>query len=199
MRLPPPLERVVASLARLPGVGERTATRYAFFLLAQAPTLAAELGESLSGLHTAVRHCAQCHNLATAERCELCLDPRRDASRLCVVEGLPELIAIERTGEFNGHYHVLHGTLSPVRGIGPEALKLPSLLERVTAQSVTEVILATNADVEGEATAMYVARLLHRLPQVAVSRLATGVPMGGDLEFVDQGTLARAVRDRRAL
>ena len=199
MRIPAPLERVIFDLSRLPGVGEKTATRFAFHLLGGSPEAAAELGTAIRELHDAVRQCTRCHGLAEGELCDVCQDPRRDATRLCVTEGIPELLAVERTGEYRGRYHVLHGVLSPVKGIGPDALTLDSLLRRIPEEGVTEVILATNVDVEGEATALYVQRLVARLGGVSVTRLATGIPMGGDLEYLDQVTLARALRDRRVL
>lgn len=188
---------MVGALARLPGVGEKTATRFAFFLLGESRAAAAELGAAISELHGAVRRCARCHNLAEGELCTVCTDPTRDAARLCVTEGIPEVLAIERTGEYHGRYHVLHGVLSPVKGVGPEQLTVESLLARVPAEGITEVILATNPDVEGEATALYLQRLLSKAG-ASVTRLATGVPMGGDLEYLDQVTLARALRDRRS-
>ena len=197
MRIPPALERLVAALSRLPGVGEKTATRYAFHILGEPDSYAVELGEAVSELHGSVRHCRRCHNLSEADLCHICASPTREHCRICVTEGIQELIAIERTGEYRGLYHVLHGVVSPVRGVGPDDIELASLVARVAAEGTTEVILATNADVEGEATALFIHRQLLKFPGLSVTRIAMGVPLGGDLEYLDQVTLARALRDRR--
>lgn len=198
MRLPPALERVVASLARLPGVGEKTATRYAFHILRQSETWAAELSDAVGDLHEAVQHCEVCHNLSEGRLCVVCQDTTRHSKRICVTEGIQDLIAIERAGEFDGRYHVLHGVLSPVKGIGPDQLRIDTLIARLEPEGVEEVIVATNVDVEGEATALLLQRLLEKRG-VTVTRIATGVPMGGELEYLDQVTLARALRDRRPI
>ncbi len=197
MRIPAPLERVIGALSRLPGIGEKTATRMAFTILRESHNYATEFSEALAALHSVIRHCADCHSIAESEQCTICLDPNREKNALCVVEGIPDLMAIEQTGEFRGVYHVLHGTLSPVQGIGPDDLTIASLLQRLEAGIFSEVVLATNVDVEGDATALYVGRLLSRFDGVAVSRIATGVPLGGDLEYLDRGTLANALRGRR--
>lgn len=198
MRLPPALERVALALARLPGVGEKTARRYAFHVLSESDSYATELAEAVAALHAAVRHCERCHNLAEAARCRVCADSSRDQTRICVTEGIQEVLALERSGEYQGLYHVLHGVLSPVKGIGPDQLRIASLVQRIHSEPVSEVIVATNADVEGEATALLLRKLLS--PHgVVVSRIATGIPMGGELEYLDQITLARAMRDRRPL
>lgn len=199
MHIPPALERLIAALARLPGVGEKTAARYAFHVLGESEGYASELADAVGELHDAVRHCDRCHNLAESALCPICASGSRDSERVCVTEGIQELMAIERTGEFRGRYHVLHGVLSPVRGIGPDQLTIQSLLARVEAEGIRELILATNADVEGEATALYIYRQLMREERLTITRIAMGVPMGGDLEYLDQGTLARALRDRREL
>jgi recombination protein RecR len=199
VRIPPALERVIAALSRLPGVGEKTAARFAFHILRDSESYAADLSDAIGALHTTVQHCRQCHHLAEQELCRICTDPGRDKTRVCVTEGIQELIAIHRTGAYEGLYHVLHGVLSPIRGIGPSALTIDSLLARVDAGEIEEVIVATNVDVEGEATALYLQRLLSGKSGLTVSRIATGVPMGGELEYLDQVTLAHALRDRRAL
>ena len=199
MRFPPALERVVGALSRLPGVGEKTATRFAFHILQDSASYAAELSQAVGALHEAVRHCARCHNLAEDELCGVCGDARRDESRVCVTEGIQEVLALERTGEYRGTYHVLHGVISPIKGIGPDQLRIPSLIQRVRDGEIREVIIATNADVEGEATALFIQKLLRHYDEVSVTRIATGVPMGGELEYLDQVTLARAMRDRRPL
>ena len=198
MRLPPALERVVASLARLPGVGEKTATRFAFHILSKSETWAQEMAYAVGELHQAVQHCDRCHNLSEGHLCEICLDPTRDSRRICVTEGIQDLIAIERAGEFDGTYHVLHGVLSPVKGIGPDQLRIDTLVSRLEPECVEEIIVATNVDVEGEATALLLQRLIEKRG-VQVTRIATGVPMGGELEYLDQVTLARALRDRRPI
>ena len=197
MRIPAPLERVIGALARLPGIGEKTATRMAFTILRESHSYATEFSEALAALHTVIRHCSVCHSIAESEECAICTDPNRERDTLCVVEGIPDLMAIEQTGEFRGLYHVLHGTLSPIQGIGPDDLTVASLMQRLQQGQVTEVVLATNVDVEGDATALYVGRLLARIEGVTVTRIATGVPLGGDLEYLDRGTLANALRGRR--
>ena len=199
MRIPAALERLIGSLSRLPGVGEKTATRMAFTILRDSKSYAAEFSDALAQLHHVIQHCERCHSIAESTECSICTDPNRDQKQDCVVEGIPDLMAIERTGEHKGVYHVLHGTLSPVQGIGPDELTIASLLTRVEVQGFSEVVIATNVDVEGDATALYVSRLLSRFDAVTVSRIATGVPMGGDLEYLDHGTLASALRGRRPL
>jgi recombination protein RecR len=197
LKIPAPLERIIGGLSRLPGIGEKSATRFAFFILGESQSYAKDLASGLSELHETIRHCESCHSLAESEICSICRDATRDDTRLCIVEGIPELMAIERSGEFRGRYHVLHGVLSPLKGVGPNELKIDSMIERIENGNITEIILATNVDVEGEATAVYLQRLLARFEGMQVSRIATGVPMGGDLEYLDQVTVARAIRDRR--
>jgi recombination protein RecR len=200
-RVPPALERLVTALGRLPGVGERTATRFAFHLLEGPPHMVDELADALAQLRQHVRFCDRCHHLADDALCALCGDPRRveheGGERICVVESVQDLLALERTGEHDGTYHVLHGALSPMRGVGPDQLRVASLLARVDAGGVGEVVLATNVDVEGEATALYLRRVLS-LRAVLVTRIATGVPIGGELEYLDRITLGRAFRERRS-
>lgn len=200
-RVPLALERLITALGRLPGVGERTAARFAFHLLSEPPPIAAELADALVQLRAHVRFCDRCHHLADAALCAICSDPHRSSGdgheRICVVESVQDLLALERTGEHDGTYHVLHGALAPMRGVGPDQLRIASLLARVNAGGVAEIVLATNVDVEGEATALYLRRVLSGLP-VAVTRIATGVPMGGELEYLDRVTLGRAFRERRS-
>jgi recombination protein RecR len=192
--LPPALDKVATLLSRLPGVGKRTAMRWAFHILSEPPSYAEGLKKALGELLEHVHFCRQCHHLAETEVCAICRDTLRDTSLLCVVEGVVDLLAIERTGSFRGRYHVLHGALAPLKGVGPSQLRLDNLEERVRAQ-VTEVIIATSADVEGEATALYLAKRLAPLG-VSVSRIATGIPMGGELEYLDDHTLSRALAGR---
>ena len=185
------------ALSRLPGIGEKTATRLTFFLLHAAPEIAKELAAALGDVHERVRLCSVCCTMTEPDPCRLCADPRRDDRIVCVVESVPSQIAIERTGEFRGRYHVLHGVLSPLDGIGPEDLHLRELLVRVAA-GLDEIIVATNPSVEGEATAFYIQRLARPFG-VKVTRIASGVPIGSDLEYADQVTLARALSGRREL
>jgi len=192
-----PIARLTVQLARLPGVGEKTAQRLAFHILKSPPDYARELAEALLALRDEVRLCSICCNLTAQDPCPICKDPQRDAKIICVVESVPDLLAVERTREFRGLYHVLHGALSPLDGVGPDQLKLKELVARLSG-GVEEVIVATDPTVEGEATALYITRLVKPLG-VRVSRIAQGVPMGGDLEYADQATLARALIGRREL
>ncbi|HET9598954.1 MAG TPA: recombination mediator RecR [Anaeromyxobacteraceae bacterium] len=193
-----PIARLVKELARLPGIGEKTAQRLAFHILEAGAGYAEGLASAIVGVVRDVRLCSSCQTLTAQDPCAICADPRRDARTLCVVEGVPDLVAVERTHEYRGRYHVLHGALSPLDGVGPSDLKIRELLLRLEAAPVDEVVLATNPDVEGEATALYLTKLLKPLG-LKVTRIAQGVPMGGDLEYADQVTLARALAGRREL
>lgn len=200
---PPPLQRLVAELSKLPGIGEKTALRLAFHLLKSPDGYAASLAMAIQAMVERVRLCSICCALTEADPCELCADPRREDGLVCVVEGVADLLAVERTREYRGRYHVLHGALSPLDGVGPEQLRIRELLSRLPGgvgaargEAVGEVILATNPDIEGEATALYLARLLRPLG-VKVTRIAQGIPLGGDLELTDLATLARAISTRR--
>lgn len=193
-----PIAELVGLLARLPGIGERTAARLAYHLLGAPAEYAQTLGGVLSGIHERVRRCELCGNYATEARCALCVDPRRDPRVVCVVARPPDVAALERGGAFRGHYFVLHALLSPLDGVGPEALRLEPLLHRIEEQAVEEVIIATPLSVEGEATALYLAQEL--TPRgVRCSRIASGLPHGGELEYTDQVTLARALEGRKQL
>lgn len=197
---PDAINRLVAQLARLPGIGEKTAQRLSFHLL-RTPELARGLSTALVEVVDRVRLCQRCfslHDGGEDARCGFCTDARREDRLLCVVEGISDQLAVERTREFRGRYHVLHGVLSPLEGIGPDQLRIKELLTRLQDAPVEEIIVATNPDVEGEATALYLTRLLKPLG-LKVSRLAQGIPMGGDLEYADQATLARALSARREL
>lgn len=198
MSVADPIARLVKELARLPGIGEKTAQRLAFHILEAGAGYAADLAAAVTGVVRDVRCCSTCQTLTDKDPCSICSDPRRDPRLLCVVEGVPDLVAVERTHEFRGRYHVLHGALSPLDGVGPADLKIRELLLRLESEPADEIVIATNPDVEGEATALYLARLLKPLG-VKVSRIAQGVPMGGDLEYADQVTLARALAGRREL
>lgn len=198
MAVADPIARLVKELARLPGIGEKTAQRLAFHVLDAGPAYAEALSSALLCVVRDVRCCSTCQTLTEHDPCAICSDTRRDTRLLCVVEGVPDLVAIERTREYRGRYHVLHGTLSPLDGIGPSDLKIRELLVRLETEPAEEIVIATNPDVEGEATALYLARLL-KPTGVKVSRIAQGVPMGSDLEYADQVTLARAIAGRREL
>ena len=193
-----PIASLIALLSRLPGVGQRTAARLAFHVLEGDPQYARALGEALSSIHEQVTRCELCGNYGAEARCAICQDPRRDESLVCVVAKVPDLIALESLGSFRGRYHVLHGLLAPLDGVGPDQLPLGPLVRRITEEGIREVIVATPLNVEGEATALYVADSLSDLP-VRVSRIAAGVPHGGELEFTDQVTLGRALEDRRSV
>ncbi|MFN2490569.1 MAG: recombination mediator RecR [Actinomycetota bacterium] len=198
-----PVQRLIDELARLPGIGPKSAQRVAFHLLKVTPASARQLAAAIVEVKEKVRLCRLCFNVSDAELCEYCRDARRDASLVCVVQEPPDIVAIERTREFRGLYHVLQGAISPIEGIGPEELRVSELLERIKAPMeghppVEEVIVATNPNVEGEATAMYLARLLTPLG-FPVTRLASGLPVGGDLEYADEVTLGRALEGRRRI
>jgi len=195
--LAPPIERVIHELGKLPSVGRKTAQRLAFHLLKLAPEEVTSLGEAILELRDKIALCATCFNVADAERCPVCSDPRRDASLLCVVEEPTNLIALERTGVYQGLYHVLGGSLAPLRDMGPDELHIKELVTRIHENEFREVILATNPNVEGEATAVYIARLLQPVG-ISVTRLAQGLPAGGDLEYTDDLTLRRAMEGRRS-
>jgi recombination protein RecR len=190
-----PVARLIEALKKLPGIGEKTATRLAFFVLRQPEAYARELANALVEVKEQVKECETCCNLAAETPCPLCRDPRRDRGQICVVAGVLDLLAVEKSG-YRGLYHVLHGVLAPLEGVGPEKLRIQELLRRVSGGEVREVIVATSPTVEGETTALYLYRLLSPLG-VRVSRIAAGVPIGGDLEYADQVTLARALEGRR--
>ena len=192
------LERLVEALRVLPGVGPRSAQRMAYHLLQHDRQGAEELAHALGAALTALRRCAKCHNFTEEEVCSLCLSPRRDASLLCVVETPADLAMVEQTLSYSGMYFVLMGRLSPLDGVGPRDIGLDRLLERVSGEEVREVILATNFTNEGEATAHYIAEML-RARDIKVSRIARGVPLGGELEYVDAGTISQALLDRRGI
>lgn len=191
-----PIQQLIDQLGRLPGIGPKSAQRIAFHLLKAPDADVDQLAGAITDAKRTVRFCRRCCNMATGEVCEICSDPRRDESRICVVEDPRDVVAFERTGEFRGLYHVLHGAINPMEGIGPDQLRMAELLQRVGAESVEEVIVGTNPNLEGEATAMYVASVLAPLG-VSVTRLASGLPVGGDLEYADELTLGRALAGRR--
>jgi recombination protein RecR len=198
-----PIQDLIDELARLPGIGPKSAQRVAFYILKAAPDDARRLANAIVEAKDKVRFCRTCFNVSDHEMCEYCRDPRRDVSIVCVVQEAPDIAAIERTREYRGLYHVLHGAISPIEGIGPEDLRITELLDRLRTPAdgstgVKEIIVATNPNIEGDATAMYLARLLTPLG-VRITRLASGMPVGGDLEYADEVTLGRALEGRRRL
>jgi len=193
-----PITRLVVELGKLPGVGEKTAARLAFHILRAPLEDAQALAQAITDLRSKIRLCSLCWDFTEQDPCSICRDQRRDDSLLCVVAHPQDVIAIERTGGYRGRYHVLHGVLSPLEGIGPDDLRIAELVRRCGNDQVREVIVATNPSVEGETTAIYLAKLIRPLG-VKISRIATGVPMGGELEYADRLTLARALDGRREL
>lgn len=193
-----PIQDLIDELGRLPGIGPKSAQRLAFHLLKVPAADAMRLADAISEVKRRVSFCSRCFNVSEHEICALCSDSRREDGVICVVEEPRDVVALERTGEFRGRYHVLQGALNPLEGVGPDRLKVKELLARLDPESITEVIICTNPNIEGEATAMYLGRLLKPLG-VAVSRLASGLPVGGDLEYADELTLGRAIEQRRSL
>lgn len=193
-----PVQVLIDELGRLPGIGPKSAQRIAFHLLKVPTDDVARLAHALTDAKARVRFCERCWNIADAALCPICTDDRRDTSTVCVVEEARDIVAIERTGEFRGRYHVLLGAMSPLEGIGPEQLKVKELFARIEPEGITEVILCTNPNTEGEVTAMYLARMLQPFG-VRVTRIASGLPVGGDLEYADELTLGRALEGRRDL
>ena len=193
-----PIQDLIDELARLPGIGPKSAQRVAFYLLKQTAQDARRLAEAIVEAKDKVRLCRLCFNVSDDELCTYCSDESRDRTVICVVQEPPDIVALERTREYHGLYHVLQGAISPIEGIGPEDLRVAELLERLRDESVSEVIVATNPNIEGEATAMYLGRLLQPLG-IVVTRLASGLPVGGDLEYADEVTLGRALDGRRPI
>ncbi|CAB4342510.1 MAG: recombination protein RecR [Actinobacteria bacterium] len=190
------VQDLIDEFARLPGVGPKGASRIAFYLLAQDEADVARLGQLLVEVKDKVRFCVDCYNVASAQQCRICSDTRRDQTVLCVVGEPKDVLAVERTREFRGRYHVLGGSINPIDGIGPDDLRIRELLARLTDTSITEVILATDPNLQGEATATYLTRMISTL-EIKVTRLASGLPVGGDLEYADEVTLGRAFEGRR--
>lgn len=193
-----PLNELVNQFEKLPGIGKKTAQRLAYFIVSEPPERAEKFAAALINAKSKIRFCSCCQSLSDTELCPICSDSSRDRSTICVVEDPKDIPIFERTREYNGLYHVLHGALSPLDNIGPERLKIKELLSRLSDTSVTEVIMATNLTVEGEATASYIARLAKPLG-VKITRLAYGIPVGGDLEYADEKTLARALEGRNEI
>jgi recombination protein RecR len=191
-----PVQELIDELGRLPGVGPKSAQRIAYHLLKLSTDDALRLAHAITEVKAKISFCRRCYNISEGEECELCLDTRRDATVVCVVEEPRDIVAVEKTQEFRGRYHVLQGAINPIEGVGPEQLRVKELLTRLDGEGITEVILCTNPNIEGEATAMYLARLLKPLG-IKVTRIASGLPVGGDLEYADELTLGRALEGRR--
>lgn len=200
MLLPAPIQNLIDAFSRLPGIGPKTASRLTFYLLTAPDDLSQNLAEALAAIKTETTYCQTCYNITVAGRleCEICASPDRDQEVICVVEEPLDVLALERTEGFLGRYHVLHGALSPIEGIGPEDIKIRELMARIQSGEIREVILATNPSLEGDATAMYLRQQLSSSP-VRVTRLARGLPVGGDLEYADQHTLLRALAGRHEM
>ena len=194
----PPVQRLIDELSRLPGVGQKSAQRLAFHILNSEEADAIRLADAISEMRSSVRLCDRCFNVTAEQECTICVDLRRDTSSICVVERAQDIPVIERTQLFKGRYHVLGGAMSPIAGVGPDQLRMRELVARIDSEGVTEVIAATNPTVEGDTTAMYLAQLLKPLG-VKVSKLASGLPVGGDLDYADEVTLGRALAGRREL
>lgn len=198
--IPQPVERLIEAFSRLPGIGPKTASRLTYFLLRAPENESKELSEALKGLHESTTFCSVCFNITSInlDPCEICTDERREQKVLCVVEEPLDVLALERTGKYSGRYHVLHGAISPVEGVGPEDLRMEELITRLAHEGVSEIILATNPTLEGEATAMYLKRRLEGA-SVRITRLARGLPSGGDLEYADSMTLSQALEGRQEM
>lgn len=200
LRYAGPLQRVIEELERLPGIGPKSAQRLAFFFLKNNPELARSVGEAISALPDNIDRCNRCHNYTQGELCPICEDSTRDGSVICVVEEVSDLMAFERSGEYSGLYHLLGGVLSPLEGVGPADINIASLIERIDQGDVKEIILATSPTVEGDATAEHVHEMIKdQFPQVRVTRIALGLPVGADLDYQDQVTVARALSGRQEM
>jgi len=200
MSIPDPIQNLIQAFSRLPGIGPKTAARLTFFVLRAPEDLSVGLADALRAVKTQVAYCSICANITTVGQphCKVCADMQRDPGVICVVEEPLDVIALERTNAYHGHYHVLHGVLSPIEGIGPEDIKIRELLARVEKSDIREIILATNPSLEGDATAMYLQQQLEPY-DVKITRLARGLPVGGDLEYADQNTLLRALSGRQEM
>jgi len=192
------INNLIRELCKLPGIGEKTATRLAFFILRQPPQYAQGLARALIDVKEKVKLCSVCLDLTERDPCDICSDPKRDSTVICVVEDPTDVLAVEKTHQFHGKYHILHGTISPLDGVGPEDIKIRELIKRLEKSEIKEVIVATNASVEGETTALYLSKVLTPL-KIKLTRLASGIPIGSDLEYVDASTLSRAFEARRQL
>ena len=193
--IPPALANLIDNLSHLPGIGRKTATRLALTILRKPPSLARDLANSLSALHDSIQLCSCCFSFSDKDPCPICADPRRQADTLCVVEQSGDLLAIEKTDSYRGHYHILHGVISPMDGVGPDEIKVKELQARIASGTIKEVIIATSSTVPGEATASYLIDILQNAP-IRLTRLACGIPMGMDIKYADRYTLAKAIQSR---
>lgn len=193
------VENLIVSFEKLPGIGHKTAVRLAFFVLESDKSFAEEMANSITTARSKVKFCSKCYNLTENEICDICSDPKRDNSTICVVENVKDIVAMQKTHEYKGLYHVLHGAISPMNNITPSDIKIKELLSRLSDDIVKEVIIATNPTIEGEATAMYIARLIKQIPGIKVTRIAHGIPIGGDIEYTDEITLIKAMENRREI
>ncbi len=193
-----PLSNLIGQLTKLPGIGKKTAQRLAFYILSMEDESITELAEAISEIKGKLDYCSVCNNLTESDPCPICRDTKRDKSIICVIENVKDIIAMEKTGEFQGVYHVLHGAISPMDGVGPDDIRIQGLLDRINNNEVEEIILATDPNVEGEATAMYIAKLLKSL-EIKTTRIAHGLPAGGDLEYADEVTLSKALEGRQEI
>lgn len=194
----PSIEKLIESFEKLPSIGHKTAARLAFYMLNLGEQETNEFISSIINAKKSLKYCSKCYNISDTDPCQICSSPKRDVSIICVVEDVKDIIAMEKTHEFRGIYHVLHGSISPMNGIGPEDIKLKELLSRLQDNTVKEIILATNPRVEGEATAMYISKLIKPMG-IKVTRIAHGIPVGGDLEYTDEVTLSKALEGRREM
>lgn len=193
------VKKLIGEFEKLPGIGHKTAVRLAFYILESDTEVARTMSEALLEAKQKVRFCSTCYNLSEADKCEICGNSKRDASVICVVENVKDVVAMEKTHEYKGLYHVLHGAISPMNNISAQDIKIKELVSRLSDENVKEVILATNPTIEGEATAMYISRIIKTLPGIKVSRIAHGIPVGGDLEYTDEITLIKAMENRREM
>jgi len=198
MYYPEPVSKLIEGFMKLPGIGQKTAGRLAFYVLSMKEDDVLDLAKALVNAKRQLHYCSICNNITDVDPCRVCSDKSRDGSVICVVQEPKDVVAMERTREFDGYYHVLHGAISPMDGIGPEDIRIPDLLKRLRDEQVKEVILATNPNIEGEATAMYLSRLIKPFG-IRVTRIAHGLPVGGDLEYADEVTLTKALEGRREL
>ncbi len=194
----PSIEKLIENFEKLPSIGNKTAARLAFYILDRPDQEVQEFVDAIINAKKNLKYCSKCFNISDTDPCEICSNPRRDESVICVVEDVKDIVAMERTHEFNGLYHVLHGSISPMNGVGPDDIKIKELLSRLMDGTVKELILATNPRVEGEATAMYISKLVKPMG-IKVTRIAHGIPVGGDLEYTDEVTLSKALEGRREL
>lgn len=198
MYYPEPISKLIDGFAKLPGIGPKTAARLAFFVLKMKEDDVLELAKALVNAKRNLHYCSNCYNITDVDPCHICRDTRRDQTVICIVQEPKDVIAMEKTKEFDGTYHVLHGAISPIEGIGPDELRITELIRRLQDETIQEIILATNPTIEGEATAMYISRLI-KPSGIRVTRIAHGLPVGGDLEYADEVTLAKALEGRRDL